>query len=128
MLGCRRAIYPAEPAQLEKRTPRPSGGGVLFDFLCPEKTKKPFRKSEQPSCLQFERSLDGAGYLAGTNAAGAGVNVLGRTVYHSLNSSYIGLPGPVGSSMRMGNLNAESNTLTADVALCHLSAPPSGYR
>ena len=91
-------------------------------------TKKLSRKSEQLLCYSIERSLDGAGYLAGTNAAGAGVNVLGRTVYHSLNSSYIGLPGPVGSSMRMGNLNAESYTLTADIALCHLSAPPSGYR
>ena len=91
-------------------------------------TKKLSRESEQPLCYSIERSLDGAGYLAGTNAAGAGVNVLGRTVYHSLNSSYIGLPGPVGSSMRMGNLNAESYTITADIALCHLSAPPSGYR
>ena len=72
--------------------------------------------------------LDCPSHLAGTNAAGAGVDVLGRTVHHSLYSSYIGLPGPVGSSMRMGNLNAKSNTLTADIALCHLSAPPSGYR
>ena len=79
-------------------------------------------------CYSIQRSSDGAGYLAGTNAAGAGVNILGRTVYHSLNSSYIGLPGPVGSSMRMGNLDAKSYTLTADIALCHLSAPPSGYR
>ena len=73
-------------------------------------------------------SSNSSSHLAGTNAAGAGVDVLGGTVHHSLYSSYIGLPGPVGSSMRMGNLNAESYTLTADIALCHLSAPPSGYR
>ena len=84
--------------------------------------------TELDCSTSYLTSSNSSSHLAGTNAAGAGVDVLGRTVHHSLYSSYIGLPGPVGSSMRMGNLNAKSNTLTADIALCHLSAPPSGYR
>ena len=36
----------------------------------------------------------------------------------------IGLPSSVGTVMRMGNLDAESNTLSAKIALCHEVTPP----
>lgn len=105
--------------------------GVLASHTPPEfdGVKLPTSNLTELDCsTSYLTSSNSSSHLAGTNAAGAGVDVLGRTVHHSLYSSYIGLPGPVGSSMRMGNLNAKSNTLTADIALCHLSAPPSGYR
>ena len=47
------------------------------------------------------------------------------TIYDRFHAFYIRLPSPVASSVRVGNLNSESDTFTADVAFCHGSAPPS---
>ena len=43
-----------------------------------------------------------------------------RTVFDYADSSYIGLPGSVRASVRMRNLNTESQTLTAYITLSHL--------
>ena len=64
---------------------------------------------------------DGSGHLAGTKAAGAGVNALGGTVDDRLHSLHIGFPGSVGTSVRMGNLDAECNIFAAVITLCHVS-------
>lgn len=48
----------------------------------------------------------------------------GSTVDDRLYALYIGLPSSVGTSVRMGNLDSEGNTFSADVAFCHVSAPP----
>ena len=72
-------------------------------------------------------TLDGlhrAGDLSGTQAAGAGVHTLGGTINDRLNTTDVGLPATVGPSVRVGHTNAESNTLTAVITLCHCSAPP----
>ena len=45
-------------------------------------------------------------------------------VDNCLNALYVGFPSSVGSSMRVGNLNSERDVLTADIAFCHVSAPP----
>ena len=37
-----------------------------------------------------------AGDLAGAEAAGAHIDVLGRAVHHSLDALHVGLPGAVG--------------------------------
>ena len=62
--------------------------------------------------------------LAGTKAAGAGVHTSGSTVDNSLDTSYVGLPGTIGTAMRVGHLDSKSNTLAADFTLCHYTVPP----
>ncbi len=48
------------------------------------------------------------------------MNVLGSTVNDSFYTLYIRLPGSVSTTMRVGNLNTESNALSANITLCHL--------
>ena len=62
---------------------------------------------------------DSSFYFTGTHAAGAGVNPAGGTIHHCLNTSDVGFPGTVGSTMRVGNLDAECNILTTNFAFCH---------
>ena len=45
--------------------------------------------------------------------------MLRLAVYKSLDSSYVRLEGAVGTDVRVGNGNAESDALSADLALCH---------
>ena len=67
--------------------------------------------------------LVGAGHLIGTQATGAGVDAAGSTVDNRLNAFYVGLPCAVGTLVGVRNLNTESDTLLADIAFCHMSAP-----
>ena len=60
--------------------------------------------------------------LARAQTSGANVNVCGSAVNNSLNSLYIGLPGSVGSSVRVRYLYTESNTLSANFTFCHIGA------
>ena len=46
--------------------------------------------------------------------------MLGGTVHDNLNALDVGLPSTVGASVRVAHLDAESNTLIAKFALCHL--------
>ena len=64
--------------------------------------------------------LHSAGDLAAAQAASANVDMLGRAVHDGLDALHIGLPGTVGSSVGVGDLNAEGNALIAEFALCHL--------
>ena len=59
--------------------------------------------------------------LAAAEAPGAHIDVLGSTVDDSLNALYVGLPGTVGSSVRMADLNTKSHALIAKITLCHFS-------
>lgn len=68
--------------------------------------------------------LDGTGDFTGTQATGAGVDSFGRTVHYRFNTFDIGFPSPVRPSVGVGNFNAESQTLSADITFCHTSAPP----
>ena len=76
--------------------------------------------------LTFVRKLrsNSACYLAGTKTTGAGVDVARRPCYNSLYTLNVGFPSPIASTMGMGNLDSESDTLTTDVALSHDAAPP----
>ena len=47
------------------------------------------------------------------------MNCLGCAVHKSLNGPHIGLPRAVGSSVGVGDLDAEGHALAADIALCH---------
>ena len=43
-----------------------------------------------------------------------------RAVDHCLHALDIGLPGAIGTPMRVGHLDTECNTLTAKFAFCHI--------
>ena len=63
---------------------------------------------------------DRAGNLTRTQATGAGVNLFGRAVYNSLNAFDVGFPSAVRATMRVGNLNTESNTFAAEITFSHV--------
>ena len=70
----------------------------------------------------FEPSLrktgsDGPSYLTAAQAAGAHVNVLRGTVNDGLDALHIGLPAAIGAPMRVADLDAESDTLVAELTL-----------
>ena len=69
-------------------------------------------------------TLDSARYLTGTQATGAGVDTTRCAVDNRLDALDVGLPSAIGASVRVRNLNTESDTLAADFAFCHGSAPP----
>ena len=72
----------------------------------------------------FVLNSDSSCDLTGTKATGANVHSARSAVDDSLNSFNIGLPGSVGTSVGVGNLNTELEFLVADLAFCHWSAPP----
>ena len=62
--------------------------------------------------------------LVGTEASGTSVHMARSTVDNGLDPLYIGLPGPIGTSVGVGNLNTKSNTLATIITLRHSTAPP----
>ncbi len=67
-------------------------------------------------CYELHRTDD----LAGAQATGAGVNLFGRTVHHSLDAFDVGTPSTVRAPMRVRNLNTESNTFAAEFTFSHV--------
>ena len=82
------------PVHRIKRNPGPKSG-ILF--------------------VQSDRSGD----LTGTHTPGTNIHMAGRTVDDCLHTLYIGLPGTIGTPVRVGNLNTEGYALIAKFALCH---------
>ena len=72
-----------------------------------------------------ESTLDGTGNLAGAEAPSTYVDMAGSTVDQSLYATNVRLPGSIGTTVRVGNLNTKGHTLIANIALCHFPAPPS---
>ena len=70
------------------------------------------------------RELDGPLNLIGTEASGTSVHMARSTVHDGLNPLYIGLPGTVGTSVGVGNLNTKGNALITKITLRHFAAPP----
>ena len=64
-------------------------------------------------------SLDRAGNFTGTQTPGTNVHMARRTIDHSLHALDIGLPGTIGASVGVGNLDTEGHALIAELALCH---------
>lgn len=77
--------------------------------------------------FRFRKNLDSSGHFIRTKATGAGVYVAGSAINNRLNTLHIGFPSSIGSSVRVRNLNSERDTLAADIALSHMSAPPYGF-
>ncbi len=57
--------------------------------------------------------------LVGTEASGTSVHMARSTVDNGLNPLYIGLPGTVGTSVGVGNLNTKGNALATIITLRH---------
>ena len=83
-------------------------------FLIYKKKKHCFRSASN----LFGR-LDRAGNLTGTQTAGTNIDMAGRTIDDSLHALDVGLPGTIGTTVRVGNSDTERNTLVAKLALCH---------
>ncbi len=77
---------------------------------------------------------DRSGYFTGTQAPGTNIYMARRAVDDRLNTLDIGLPGTIGTPVRVRNLNAKSHALVAKFALSHplhllaVCDLPLGYR
>ena len=72
----------------------------------------------QKSGILFVQS-DRSGDFTGTHTPGTNIHMAGGTVDDCLHTLHVGLPGTIGTTMRVGDLNAESNALIAELALSH---------
>ena len=68
---------------------------------------------------EFRKSVRCSLNKTGAQAASAGINSARCAVYNRSNLLNIGLVGSVASSVRVGNLNSESDTLAADFTFSH---------
>ena len=57
--------------------------------------------------------------LVRTEASGTSVHMARSTVNNSLNALDVGLPGSVGTSVRVGNLDTEGHALAKKITLSH---------
>ena len=62
---------------------------------------------------------DGPLNLVGTEASGTGVHMARSSVDNSLDPLNIGLPGTVGTSVRVRDLNTEGHALATKITLSH---------
>ena len=63
--------------------------------------------------------LNRSGYFTGTQAPGTNIYMAGRAIDDRLNTLDIGLPGTIGTPVRVGNLNTKGHALVAKFALSH---------
>ena len=73
----------------------------------------------QKSGASFVSQLDSAGNFTGTQAPGTNIYMARRTIDDRLHTLYVGLPGTIGTSMGVGNLDTEGHALVAKLALSH---------
>ena len=94
---------------------------ALLQYSRTEEESK--RKSKKKHCFRSASNLfgrlDRAGNLTGTQTAGTNIDMAGRTIDDSLHALDVGLPGTIGTTVRVGNFDTERNTLVAKLALCH---------
>jgi hypothetical protein len=62
---------------------------------------------------------DGPLNLVGTEASGTSVHMARSTIDNRLDALDVGLPGTVGTSVGVGNLNAEGHALATIITLSH---------
>ena len=68
---------------------------------------------------------DSALNLVGAEASGTSVHMAGSTVDDCLNALDVGLPGTVGTSVGVGDLNTKGNALATIITLRHSLHLPS---
>ena len=64
--------------------------------------------------------------LIGAEASGTSVHMAGSSIDNSLDPLDVGLPGTVGTSVGVGNLNTKGYALATKITLSHLLHLPSG--
>ena len=69
--------------------------------------------------VYFAGKLDSALNLVGTQTSGTSVHMARSTVDNSLDPLDIGLPGTVGTSVGVGNLDTKGHALAAKITLSH---------
>ena len=81
------------------------------------------RKAPPKNRRSFEPEVGShrTGDLTGTEASGADVHVSGGALHDRLHALHVGLPGAVGTAMRVGHLNAEGDALVAEFAFGHVA-------
>ena len=72
------------------------------------------------------RESDGPLNLIGTEASGTSVHMAGSSIDNGLDPLDIGLPGTVGTSVGVGNLNTKGHALATKITLRHSLHLPSG--
>ena len=65
------------------------------------------------------QGLDRTLHLVGTEASGTSVHMAGSTINDCLDALDVGLPGTVGTSVGVRNLDTEGHALTAKITLSH---------
>ena len=83
-----------------------------------EKNKKPAFLRTRALILPYSLSHS-AGDLTGTEASGADVHVGGGALHDCLHALHVGLPGTIGTTMRVRNANTKGHALIAKLALSH---------
>ena len=87
------------------------------------------RKQKTPSQKQWRILSQGSDSpldLVGTEASGTSVHMARSTIDNRLNALDIGLPGTIGTSVGVGDLDTESHALATVITLRHFVAPPIG--
>ena len=97
------------------------------EWFFEQKKKKAERKPPAYILRSLVRGSDRSGDLTGTQAACAGVNSAGGAVDDRLDSLHVGLPGSVGPSVGVGNLDTELHVFTAKIAFCHVERTSFDY-
>ena len=69
--------------------------------------------------LCWRGKSDSALNLVGAEASGTSVHMAGSTVNNRLDTLHIGLPGTVGTSVGVRNLNTKGHALAAKITLSH---------
>ena len=62
---------------------------------------------------------DRSGDLTGTHTPVTNIHMAGRTVDYCLHTLHVGLPGTIGTPMRVRHLDTKGNALVAELALSH---------
>ena len=79
------------------------------------------------SFFYMRYASDGPLDLVGTEASGTSVHMARSPVDNSLDPLHIGLPGTVGTSVGVGDLDTESHALATIITLRHFSHLLSAY-
>ena len=87
-----------------------------FSLLKTEKSPSYISDRLVSGNVQLQRALN----LAAAQAAGADVDVLRSAVDDGLDALHVRLPGTVGASVGVADLDAEGNTLVTELTLCHI--------
>ena len=87
--------------------------------LPPVRRKKKRKPCSKQGFLLSDAILDRPGNFTGAQTPGTNVHMAGGTIDDSLHALDVGLPSPVRTPVRVGNLNTKSNALVAELTLSH---------